>query len=98
MEARDTVISRDKLDQICRDKAGEPTFVPVEKDRREAQAEISFALGEKQGIEKVIEEMARLALISDDTTLKSYTVGLLEGLRKKFPKPTSRNGDYKRND
>lgn len=52
----------------------------------EAQAEITGPIAEKAGIQKVMEEIARLALLSDDTTLKSYVVGLLSQVRQAFLK------------
>ena len=55
MKAIETVISRDKLDQICRDKAGESTFIPDERDRRQVQAEISFKAGQDSRLKEVKE-------------------------------------------
>jgi hypothetical protein len=48
---------------------------------------------EQRGVKKVVDEIARLALVSDDTTLKSYVVGLLAQVRSKYPKPLPSEGE-----
>ena len=49
-KAEDTVMSHDNLNKYCKDKVGHQTFVPNDRDRREAQAEISFKIGKTAGV------------------------------------------------
>ena len=64
MEAKDTVMNKEKLKQINDAMPPEAKYGDVFETIAYNQAEISFPLGEQQGIEKVVEWMEEHSIIT----------------------------------
>ena len=76
MEAKDTVLSEEAIsrwgaDDISLPKAGQPIRLNI-SPILEKQAEISFPLGEKQGIQKVVEWIDYNIIIADDKDRQAW--------------------------